>query len=61
MFPSGKKDGDASEYDGGRTANDIISWAKDKLAENIPAPEIVQVRKSGFKSLVEFSVLKKES
>lgn len=44
MFPSGKKDqSSASDYDGGRTASDIISWAKDKLAENIPPPEIVQV------------------
>lgn len=44
MFSAGKKDGEASEYDGGRTASDIVAWALDKLAENVPPPEIVQVR-----------------
>lgn len=43
MFPSGKKDGDVVEYDGGRKAPDIVSWSKDKLAANIPPPEVVQV------------------
>jgi protein disulfide-isomerase A6 len=43
-FPSGKKDASsASEYNGGRTGNDIVSWALEKLAENVPAPEIKQV------------------
>lgn len=47
MFPSGKKDaGDAVEYDGGRTSDDIVNWALEKLAENVPAPEPVEV---GFK------------
>lgn len=44
MFPSGKKDGDAMEYSGGRTSDDIVAWALDKLAENIPAPEVLEVR-----------------
>lgn len=44
MFPSGKKDGEAMEYDGGRTSSDIVSWATEKLAENLPPPEVVQVR-----------------
>lgn len=44
MFTSGKKTGDSVEdYNGGRTSSDIVSWALDKLAENVPAPEIVQV------------------
>ncbi|KAL5018533.1 hypothetical protein ScPMuIL_004255 [Solemya velum] len=43
MFPSGKKDGDVVDYDGGRTSSDIVSWSKDKLAANIPPPEVVQV------------------
>lgn len=43
MFPAGKKDGDAMEYDGGRTSSDIVNWAKEKLAENLPPPEVVQV------------------
>ncbi|XP_071110867.1 protein disulfide-isomerase A6-like [Haliotis cracherodii] len=41
-FPSGKKDG-AEDYDGGRTASDIIAWATEKAAANVPPPEVVQV------------------
>ena len=44
FFPPGKKDASsAAEYNGGRTGNDIINWALEKLAENVPAPEIKQV------------------
>ncbi|XP_045778392.1 protein disulfide-isomerase A6 homolog [Maniola jurtina] len=44
LFPSGKKTSDSVEdYNGGRTSSDIVAWALDKLAENVPAPEIVQV------------------
>ena len=43
MFASGKKDGEVAEYDGGRTANDIVTWAVDKLGENVAAPENKQV------------------
>jgi len=44
MFPSGKKDaGDAVEFDGGRTSGDIVNWALDKLSENVPAPEPIQL------------------
>lgn len=42
-FPAGKKDPEGEEYTGGRTASDIISWANEKLAENVPAPEIVEL------------------
>jgi len=42
MFPSGKKDG-AEDYEGGRTSSDIVSFALDKLAENVDPPEVVQV------------------
>ncbi|XP_058825857.1 protein disulfide-isomerase A6 homolog [Topomyia yanbarensis] len=43
-FPGGSKDRDAAqEYDGGRTASDIVNWALEKYNENIPAPEIVQL------------------
>uniref|UniRef100_A0AC35UG00 Protein disulfide-isomerase n=1 Tax=Rhabditophanes sp. KR3021 TaxID=114890 RepID=A0AC35UG00_9BILA len=43
-FPAGSmKSSDAQEYDGGRTANDIVSWASKKVAENLPAPEVVEV------------------
>ncbi|XP_012254956.1 protein disulfide-isomerase A6 homolog [Athalia rosae] len=44
FFAPGKKDSDSvGEYDGGRTSSDIVNWAIEKLAENIPAPEIVQI------------------
>jgi protein disulfide-isomerase A6 len=44
FFPPGKKDdSSATEYNGGRTGSDIVNWALEKLAENVPAPEIKQV------------------
>lgn len=44
MFPAGKKSqSDAVEFDGGRTADAIVAWALDKLAENVPPPEPVEV------------------
>lgn len=43
-FPAGKKSKDTvEEYDGGRTSKDIVNWALDKVAENVPAPEIKQI------------------
>lgn len=40
----GKKDADSvQQYDGGRTSTDITNWALDKLAENIPAPDVAQI------------------
>lgn len=44
MFPAGEKDGDAVDYSGGRTADDIVTWALEKVAENVPAPEVLEVR-----------------
>ncbi|XP_047490623.1 protein disulfide-isomerase A6 homolog [Penaeus chinensis] len=35
--------GDVGDYDGGRTASDIVAWADDKAAANLPPPEIVQI------------------
>lgn len=44
FFAPGKKDADSvQEYDGGRTSGDIVNWALEKLAENIPAPEVVEI------------------
>ncbi|CAG9117976.1 unnamed protein product [Plutella xylostella] len=44
LFRAGKKSSDSVEdYNGGRTASDIVAFALDKLAENIAAPEIIQV------------------
>lgn len=31
------------EYDGGRTSSDIVNWSLEKLAENVPAPEVMQI------------------
>lgn len=42
-FPGGKKDGEAQEYDGGRSASDIVSWALQKVAENVPPPDVYEV------------------
>lgn len=43
-FSPGQKDASsATDYNGGRTGNDIVNWALEKLAENVPAPEIKQV------------------
>jgi len=35
--------GEIGEYDGGRTASDIVSWANDKAAVNIEAPEVKEL------------------
>jgi len=44
MFPAGKKDaGDAVEYDGGRTSDAIVAWALEKVAENVPPPDVFEV------------------
>ena len=31
------------DYEGGRTANDIVAWAEEKFAENVPAPEVSDI------------------
>lgn len=44
FFPKGSTStSDAVEYDGGRTAQDIINWAEERYSDNIAAPEIIQV------------------
>lgn len=42
FFPGGKKSS-PEEYDGGRTASDIVAWASDKYVVNIPAPEVYEL------------------
>ena len=44
-FPTIKffHNGEVSEYDGGRTAADIIAWANDRAVANVPAPEVVEI------------------
>ncbi|CAK1544427.1 unnamed protein product [Leptosia nina] len=44
LFPSGKKSSDSVEdYNGGRTSSDIVSWSLEKLAENVPPPDVLQI------------------
>lgn len=31
------------DYDGGRTASDIVTWSLNKFSENAPAPELVEL------------------
>ena len=42
FFPAGKKKS-AEEYNGGRTAEDIINWANEQVQENLPPPELLQI------------------
>lgn len=47
-FPAGVKDySSALNYDGGRTASDIIAWALDKHAESIDPPEVEELTTNG--------------
>ncbi|KAK9889420.1 hypothetical protein WA026_004691 [Henosepilachna vigintioctopunctata] len=44
FFNVGKKSvGSAEDYDGARTSSDIVTWALEKLSQNVPPPEIVQI------------------
>lgn len=53
MFPPGKKSmEEAMDYDGGRTSDDIVKWALEKLADNAPPPEVIQVRESSIQQQV---------
>uniref|UniRef100_A0A1A9VCD0 Protein disulfide-isomerase A6 homolog n=1 Tax=Glossina austeni TaxID=7395 RepID=A0A1A9VCD0_GLOAU len=43
-FPAGKKrSSSAQNYDGGRTASDIVTWALDKHVANVAPPELIEV------------------
>jgi len=47
FFPAGSKSASsAEEYDGGRTASDIVNWASGKVEANIPPPEVKQLTSS---------------
>lgn len=54
-FAPGKKSTDfVQEYDGGRTSSDIVNWALEKLAENVPAPEVLQIiNEKGLREVCE--------
>lgn len=44
FFPGGKKTkSDVSDYDGGRTSGDIVTWALDKYSVSIPPPEVIEL------------------
>ncbi|KAF0311214.1 Protein disulfide-isomerase A6 [Amphibalanus amphitrite] len=44
FFGAGSKSrGSADEYDGGRTADDIVRWAEEKAVASLPPPEIKQI------------------
>lgn len=44
FFGAGKKSrNDATDYDGGRTASEIVSWALEKHTDSIPAPDVVEL------------------
>ncbi len=46
-FPAGVKRG-PEEYDGGRTSDDIVSWALERHEESIEPPEVVQVNNISY-------------
>ncbi|XP_063705954.1 protein disulfide-isomerase A6 homolog [Culicoides brevitarsis] len=55
FFPGGKKDRHSvQDYDGGRTSSDIVTWALDKYADSVPAPEIKElVGQTTYKECIE--------
>ena len=58
IFGSGKKDGSAEDYEGGRTRADIVNFALEKVAENAPPPEIIELtNEETFKTTCEGSQL----
>uniref|UniRef100_A0A915Q2K7 protein disulfide-isomerase n=1 Tax=Setaria digitata TaxID=48799 RepID=A0A915Q2K7_9BILA len=42
-FAPGSSANDAEDYVGGRSSDDIIQYALNKVAENMPAPEVVEI------------------
>ncbi|XP_033123400.1 protein disulfide-isomerase A6-like isoform X2 [Anneissia japonica] len=42
-FAHGKKNGEAEDFNGGRTSGDIVNWAMDKFAETLPPPEVLEI------------------
>lgn len=42
-FPKGNKDGIFELYEGDRSAEGIVLYAKEKLAENLPPPAMIEV------------------
>jgi len=42
-FPGGIKSSSAQDYNGGRSAEDIVAWAMEKVSKNMPVPEVVEL------------------
>ena len=43
-FPAGKKDSsDVADYDGARNSEGVVAWASERVAENLPAPEVKEL------------------
>lgn len=47
VFPAGKKDGSAEDYNGGRGASDIVNFALEKMTASLPPPEVTQLTTEG--------------
>lgn len=44
FFPAGKKSAsDAEDYNGGRTASDIVAFGLEKHTDSVPAPELIEI------------------
>ncbi|CAF2416279.1 unnamed protein product [Rotaria sp. Silwood2] len=43
FFPAGRKDGQAEDYNGGRSSNDIVAWALDKHQASTPPPDVFEI------------------
>lgn len=41
--PGAKGKSDGVQYDGGRTTSDIVNWVTDKIQQNRPPPETIQL------------------
>ena len=54
---------DAEEYDGGRTAGDIVAWAEAKLEEFAEPPEIREVHiyllDNFFNQMITYQIINK--
>jgi len=58
VFNAGKKDGKAEDYGGGRSKADFVTFATEKLEEDAPPPEVIElVDEKTFKETCDNSQL----